>query len=106
MAEKRDFYERCLNAHMKNLSTPTLDFDELGEKGVYLGKVSKSDCKLDFVPVCKRMHLAENVDISGLTTSNEIAEVYATDAGDQRETETFLRPDKKALAGIESIYNS
>ena len=49
-------------------------FDELGEKGVYLGEVSKGDCKLDFVPVCKRMHLAENVDITDLTTSNEIAD--------------------------------
>ncbi len=28
------------------------------------------------------------------------AEVYATDAGDQRETETFLRPDKKAMSGM------
>ena len=28
------------------------------------------------------------------------AYVYATDAGDQRETETFLRPDKKALSGM------
>ena len=27
-------------------------------------------------------------------------ETYATDAGDQRETETFLRADKKALAGM------
>ena len=28
------------------------------------------------------------------------ATVYATDAGDQRETETFLRSDKKALSGM------
>ena len=28
------------------------------------------------------------------------AVVYATDAGDQRETETFLRPDKKAFSGM------
>ena len=36
-----------------------------------------------------------------LTFSAEgAAYVYATDAGDQRETETFLRPDKKALAGM------
>lgn len=35
-----------------------------------------------------------------LTFSAQGAEVYATDAGDQRETETFLRPDKKALAGM------
>ena len=26
--------------------------------------------------------------------------VFATDAGDQRETETFLRPDKRALSGM------
>ncbi|MBR6502398.1 MAG: DNA repair exonuclease [Clostridia bacterium] len=49
-------------------------FDELGEKGVYLGEVSMGDCKLDFVPVCKRMHLTENVDITDLATSNEIAD--------------------------------
>ena len=36
-----------------------------------------------------------------LTFSAEgAATVYATDAGDQRETETFLRPDKKALSGM------
>jgi beta-galactosidase len=35
-----------------------------------------------------------------LTFSARGAEIYATDAGDQRETETFLRPDKKALAGM------
>ena len=35
-----------------------------------------------------------------LTFAAEGAEVYATDAGDQRETETFLRPDKKALSGM------
>ena len=49
-------------------------FDELGEKGIYLGEISKDNCSLEFVPVCKRMHLCENVDISGLATSNEIAE--------------------------------
>jgi beta-galactosidase len=36
-----------------------------------------------------------------LTFSAEgAAFVYATDAGDQRETETFLRPDKRALSGM------
>ncbi len=49
-------------------------FDELGEKGVYLGDVSKDDCNLQFVPICKRMHLAETIDISGLDSSNEISE--------------------------------
>lgn len=33
-------------------------------------------------------------------TADGAARVYATDAGDQRETEGFLRSDKKALAGM------
>ncbi len=49
-------------------------FDELGEKGVYMGEVSKGMCSLEFVPVCKRMHICESVDITGLATSSEIAE--------------------------------
>lgn len=49
-------------------------FDELGEKGVYLGTVSKNDCQLDFVPVAKRMHICENVDVSDCFTS---ADVYS-----------------------------
>lgn len=49
-------------------------FDELGEKGVYIGEISKDECQLRFVPVCKRMHLSENVDISGLSSSNDISD--------------------------------
>ncbi len=48
-------------------------FDELGEKGIYVGDVSKGVCNLQFEPIAKRMHLAENVDISGLMSSSEIA---------------------------------
>lgn len=48
-------------------------FDELGEKGIYLGEISKGSCNLQFVPTAKRMHNAESIDISGLLTSNEIA---------------------------------
>lgn len=49
-------------------------FDELGEKGVYLGTISKKDCNMTFVPTAKRMHLCESVDISGLNNSSDIAE--------------------------------
>lgn len=48
-------------------------FDELGEKGIYLGEISKGGCSLQFVPTAKRMHNAESIDIIGLLTSNEIA---------------------------------
>ena len=49
-------------------------FDELGEKGVYLGEVSKGVCNLQFVPTAKRMHLYETADITDSANSNEIAE--------------------------------
>lgn len=49
-------------------------FDELDEKGVYLGEISKGDCNLQFIPLAKRMHITESINIGGLTTSNEIAE--------------------------------
>ncbi len=49
-------------------------FDELQEKGVYLGEISKGECNLQFVPTCKRMYISETVDISGSTASNEIAD--------------------------------
>lgn len=47
-------------------------FDELGEKGVYIGTVSKNSAKLEFRPVCSRMYLSEAIDISGLGSEGEI----------------------------------
>ena len=49
-------------------------FDELGPKGVYLGEVSKGGCDLQFIPTAKRMHIAENIDISDVLNSTEIAD--------------------------------
>lgn len=49
-------------------------FDELGEKGIYLGEISKGKCELQFVPTSKRMHLRESIDISGAVSSNEVAD--------------------------------
>ncbi|NLW11008.1 MAG: DNA repair exonuclease [Clostridiaceae bacterium] len=47
-------------------------FDELGEKGVYIGTVSKNTARLEFRPVCSRMFLSEAIDISGLNSEGEI----------------------------------
>ncbi len=49
-------------------------FDELGDKGVYLGEISKTNCNLQFIPTAKRMHLAESIDVTGLNSSNEISD--------------------------------
>lgn len=50
-------------------------FDELGEKGVYVGTVSKERCDLEFRPICKRMNLELYVDISWASTNNEASEI-------------------------------
>ncbi len=39
-------------------------FDELDEKGIYLGQISKGKTELEFVPVSKRKHIHEKVDIT------------------------------------------
>ncbi|MDO4608242.1 MAG: exonuclease SbcCD subunit D [Clostridia bacterium] len=49
-------------------------FDELGEKGVYVGDISKDGCNLKFIPTAKRMHIADKIDISGCDTAAEIAD--------------------------------
>lgn len=48
-------------------------FDELDEKGVYIGEIGKGFCKLEFVRVAKRMNIYEKVDITGSGTSAEAA---------------------------------
>lgn len=50
--------------------------------------------------VDKDGNVCPNADNRVTFSTNGVAEVFATDAGDQRETETFLRPDKKAMSGM------
>ena len=49
-------------------------FDELQEKGVLLGEIGKGICKLEFVPVSKRRHLFEKIDITHCTSTTEIVD--------------------------------
>ena len=73
------------------------------ELSVYNETVSADGESLNYVTakiLDKDGNLCPKAD-NRLTFSAEgAAFVYATDAGDQRETETFLRPDKKALSGM------
>ncbi len=50
-------------------------FDELGEKGVFIGTVSKGKADMAFLPVCRRMNLELSVDIGAAATQNEAAEI-------------------------------
>ena len=39
-------------------------FDELDQKGIYMGTVSKGKCDLEFIPVSKRKHIHQKIDIT------------------------------------------
>jgi len=41
-------------------------FDELDEKGVYLGEIGKGFCNMEFIPVAKRRHIHEIIDITSI----------------------------------------
>lgn len=47
-------------------------FDELGEKGIYIGTVDKQKVSLDFRSVCSRMYLTLEADISDCLSETEI----------------------------------
>lgn len=48
-------------------------FDELDDKGVYIGEIGKEICELKFVPVSYRRHIFDKIDISGKTDAAEIS---------------------------------
>ena len=50
-------------------------FDETGDKGFYIGTVSKGHCNLAFKKICKRTYEVLNVDISNSETENEIIDL-------------------------------
>lgn len=48
-------------------------FDETDEKGVYIGEIGRGLCELSFVPVSKRRHICERIDITDLNSTAEIS---------------------------------
>ena len=51
-----------------------MGFDELGEKGVYMGEISKGENRLEFLPTARRMCLYEKIDVTGSETNAAAAE--------------------------------
>lgn len=48
-------------------------FDETDEKGVYIGEIGRGLCDLSFVPMSKRRHICEKIDVTGINSSAEIS---------------------------------
>ena len=53
-------------------SVESRGFDETGEKGVYIGTVSKDGCTLEFRRICKRVYHDIAVDVSGCETADDV----------------------------------
>lgn len=53
-------------------------FDELDQKGVYCGTISKQGCELEFLPIAQRIHAVESIDISSVSGSDEASELILT----------------------------
>lgn len=51
-----------------------LGFDESGEKGIYMGTVDRNGTSLEFRPICARMYIDLEVDISGKYGTMETVE--------------------------------
>ena len=49
-------------------------FDELDQKGVYIGEIGKGICNLEFVPVSKRQHIHKMIDISDMSDCGKITD--------------------------------
>ncbi|MBR4073091.1 MAG: hypothetical protein IKK24_04020, partial [Clostridia bacterium] len=48
-------------------------FDELDDKGVYIGEITKSGCNMQFKSISMRRHLSLDIDLSDI---NDTAEIY------------------------------
>ena len=56
-------------------------FDESGEKGVYMGEISKGNINLEFVPTAKRQHYRIEVDVTDVTDIAEKIKNAITETG-------------------------
>lgn len=83
-------------------------FDELDEKGVYIGEIGKNICNLEFVTVSQRRHIHEKIDISEFSNSGEISahiidtlkKIYGESFGDNLykiELTGQIKPDAEII---------
>lgn len=49
-------------------------FDETGDKGVYIGTVSKGECSLSYLELSSRLYISDRIDISDCTSTHHITE--------------------------------
>lgn len=50
-------------------------FDEEGVRGGYVANISKENCSLSFIKLCRRAHRVEKIDVSAATSSISAADI-------------------------------
>ncbi len=79
-------------------------FDELDQKGVYLGVVSKNICNLEFVPVSKRKHIHQKIDITDISDiATHILSILKEN--DANFTENLYKIELTGEISAESVLN-
>lgn len=73
-------------------------FDECGDKGAILGTVSKDVCNLDLVPISRRRYHTIELDVTGMTTFQEIIDKVGSLTGNKDDLYKIVltgqRPEK------------
>ncbi len=77
-------------------------FDEIGDKGFYIGSVSKGHCNLKFQKICKRTYNNLEIDVSDLHTDSEIADAIFNKAKSMHGENCFENLYKVTLVGMVS----
>lgn len=80
-------------------------FEDVGEKGAYLGEITENGLQLNFVRLCSSVTVEEKLDITGCKSAVEIAARYAQRIGQRKDQRIKLRligaceikPDVNAL---------
>lgn len=66
-------------------------FDEEGEKGVIIGEVYKGGTNLNFFPVCKRIYVIKEIDITGSNNYDEVVLKVLSDLSDEDIGKNFYK---------------
>ena len=65
-------------------------FDETGEKGIYIGEVSKGSVSLEFVPTCRRQYIETEIDVSAFPDALSAAEAAISGSDSRNITRIVL----------------
>ena len=66
-------------------------FDEEGEKGVIIGEVYKGGTNLRFFPVCKRIYVTKEIDITGSNNYDEVILKVLSDLSNEEIDKNFYK---------------